>query len=99
MKELASGAAVAIVVFGTGPYVVGMLRGRIRPHAFTWLVWTVTTMIAFAGPLVANGGIGAAAAELRPHGLAPRAPPRHGRRIAWSTVRECPLELRLPARA
>src|SRR5438045_6404787 len=26
MKELASGAAVAIAVFGTGPYVVGMLR-------------------------------------------------------------------------
>src|SRR5437764_13941355 len=62
MKELASGAAVAIAVFGTGPYVVGMLRGRIRPHAFTWLVWTVTTMIAFAGQLVGNGGIGAAAA-------------------------------------
>jgi hypothetical protein len=62
MKELASGVAVAITVFGTGPYLIGMLRGRIKPHAFTWLVWTVTTLIAFVGQLVGGGGIGAAAA-------------------------------------
>lgn len=62
MKELASGAAVAITVFGTGPYLIGMLRGRIRPHAFTWLVWTVTTLIVFVGQIVGGGGIGAAAA-------------------------------------
>jgi hypothetical protein len=62
MKELASGVAVGITVFGTVPYAVGMLRGRIRPHAFTWLIWTATTMIAFAGQLVGHGGIGAAAA-------------------------------------
>src|SRR4051812_7283042 len=62
MKELASGIAVAITVFGTVPYAIGMLRGRIRPHAFTWLVWTITTLIAFVGQLVGGGGIGAAAA-------------------------------------
>jgi len=62
MKELASGLAVAITVFGTVPYAIGMVRGRIRPHAFTWLVWTVTTLIAFVGQLVGGGGIGAAAA-------------------------------------
>ena len=52
MQELASGVAVAITVFGTVPYAIGMLRGQIRPHAFTWLVWTVTTLIAFVGQLV-----------------------------------------------
>jgi hypothetical protein len=62
MQALASGLAVAITVFGTLPYAVGMLRGRIRPHAFTWLIWTVTTLIAFIGQLVGGGGIGAAAA-------------------------------------
>jgi hypothetical protein len=62
MKELASGAAVAITVFGTVPYAIGMTRGQIRPHAFTWLVWTATTLIAFVGQLVGGGGIGAAAA-------------------------------------
>lgn len=62
MQEVASGVAVAITVFGTFPYAIGMLRGQIRPHAFTWLIWTVTTLIAFVGQLVGGGGIGAAAA-------------------------------------
>jgi hypothetical protein len=62
MKELAAGAAVAIAVFGTVPYLIGTLRGQISPHAFTWLIWSVTTLIAFVGQLVGGGGIGAAAA-------------------------------------
>jgi hypothetical protein len=62
MKELASAVAVAITVFGTAPYAYGMVRGRIRPHAFSWLVWGATTGIAFAGQLAGHGGIGAAAA-------------------------------------
>jgi hypothetical protein len=62
MKELAAGAAVAITVVGSGPYLIGTLRGRIRPHAFTWLIWSVTTLIAFLGQLAGGGGIGAAAA-------------------------------------
>jgi hypothetical protein len=62
MKEVASAAAVAITVFGTAPYALAMLRGRVRPHAFTWLVWTVTTFVAFVGQLVGGGGGGAAAA-------------------------------------
>jgi hypothetical protein len=57
MKEIASAAAVAITVFGTGPYAVAMLRGRIKPHAFTWLIWTSTTFIAFVGQLVGGGGV------------------------------------------
>lgn len=61
LKELSSSVAVLIAVFGTGPYIVGMLRGRIKPHAFTWLVWATTTFIAFVGQLVGGGGIGSAA--------------------------------------
>lgn len=62
MKELASAVAVVLAVFGTAPYLVGTLRGRIKPHAITWFVWTVTTSIAFAGQLVGGGGVGAAPA-------------------------------------
>jgi len=62
VKEFASGVAVAITVLGTLPYVLAMVRGRVRPHAFSWLIWAVTTGIAFAGQLASHGGIGAAAA-------------------------------------
>src|SRR5204862_5212374 len=62
MKELAASAAVVITVLGTGPYLVGMLRREVRPHAVTWFVWTVTTLVAFIGQVVGGGGLGAAAA-------------------------------------
>ena len=62
MKDLACGIAVAITVFGTVPYAIGIVHRRIKAHVFTWLVWTVTTLIAFVGQLVGGGGIGAAAA-------------------------------------
>src|SRR3954470_16029215 len=61
MKELASAIAVGITIVGTGPYAVAMLHGRVKPHAFTWLIWTSTTFIAFVGQLVGRGGVGAAA--------------------------------------
>jgi hypothetical protein len=61
MKELASAVAIGITILGTGPYAVAMLRGRIKPHAFTWLIWTSTTFVAFVGQLIGGGGVGAAA--------------------------------------
>src|SRR3954454_19575370 len=64
VKTLAAGAAVALTVFGTGPYLIGTFRGRIRPHAVTWFIWTVTTFIAFLGQVVGGGGLGAAAAGI-----------------------------------
>jgi len=37
------------------PYIIGILRGKIRPHPMTWLAWTMPTS-AMALILMFNGG-------------------------------------------
>lgn len=43
----------------TGIYVVDIVRGKTRPHLYTYVVWSIVTMIAFFGSLVSGGGYGA----------------------------------------
>jgi hypothetical protein len=38
------------------PYGYGIYKRTIRPHLFTWLVWTLVTGIAAAGQFVAGAG-------------------------------------------
>lgn len=39
-------------------YVRGILLGKVKPHAFSWLVWSLITGIAFAAQLLEGGGAG-----------------------------------------
>src|SRR5581483_9736264 len=41
------------------PYIRGVLNGRTKPHAFSWLVYSVMTGIAFFGQIAGGGGAGA----------------------------------------
>ncbi|HBR80176.1 TPA: hypothetical protein DEA21_00790 [Candidatus Uhrbacteria bacterium] len=41
------------------PYLWSTFFGRVRPHAFTWLIWTITTAVATAGAWKGGGGVGA----------------------------------------
>ncbi len=38
------------------PYARAICRRSVRPHLFTWLIWSVVTAIAVAGQLVAGAG-------------------------------------------
>ncbi|WP_396333474.1 hypothetical protein [Burkholderia anthina] len=38
------------------PYALAIYRRTVRPHLFTWLVWSVVTAIAAAGQFVAGAG-------------------------------------------
>ncbi|KVV42359.1 hypothetical protein WT27_11055 [Burkholderia territorii] len=38
------------------PYALAIYRRSVRPHLFTWLVWSVVTVIAAAGQFVAGAG-------------------------------------------
>lgn len=40
-------------------YIRETLVHHIRPHAFTWLIWSITTGIAFGGQVTSGGGLGA----------------------------------------
>ena len=67
LKEILASIAALLAIAGNLPYLWDILRARVRPHAYTWFVWTVVTGIVFFGQVAKGAGIGAlptAASEL-----------------------------------
>ncbi len=58
-KSIVSGIAVIITFIAFYPYLKAILTNKIRPHFFSWIIWGVTTLIAFLGQVAGEGGIGA----------------------------------------
>ncbi|MBI1970139.1 hypothetical protein HYS47_00170 [Candidatus Woesearchaeota archaeon] len=40
------------------PYLLHVFSNKTKPHAFSWLVWSILSGIAFAASLVRHGGAG-----------------------------------------
>jgi hypothetical protein len=59
LKIVSAFIATAIDVSAHAPYFRDMLRGRTRPHAYTWLIWTITQGTAVAALFYGGGGWGA----------------------------------------
>lgn len=58
MSQLFGLAAVIVGVVSYGPYLWGMYRGRVKPHAFTWFLWGLLTAIAYAAQVSDGAGAG-----------------------------------------
>ncbi len=52
---------LAGIVGGIGyiPYIRSMLSGTTKPHAFSWLIWSVIAAITFAAQITGGAGPGA----------------------------------------
>ncbi|MEN8517398.1 hypothetical protein [Burkholderia sp. RS02] len=46
----------AVSLLAAIPYALAIYRRTVRPHLFTWLVWSIVTAIAAAGQFVAGAG-------------------------------------------
>lgn len=55
---LAAGIALVSYI----PYIRDIRRGKTKPHAFSWLIWSLLAYIAGIAQLNAGGGFGASAA-------------------------------------
>ena len=67
MKEGVAIAAAIVAIIGNIPYLRDVIKKRVQPHPYTWLVWTVVSAITFFGQVAKGAGIGAlptAAAEI-----------------------------------
>lgn len=58
-KLLFSIAAIGLTLYAFLPYIRAILRGNIRPHVFSWVIWGSTTFVVFLAQLADRGGIGA----------------------------------------
>lgn len=57
-KSILSIIAILIATGSRIEYIYLIVRGKIKPHAFSWLVWSVLTGIAFAAQVSEKGGAG-----------------------------------------
>jgi len=61
MESFKSFFGYIAICFGTIAYVIyisKILRNKIKPHAFSWLLWTLTTAIVYSAQLMKGGGAG-----------------------------------------
>ncbi len=58
MKELVGVIAVALTFVGYVPYVRDTIRGKTRPHIYSWFLWGFITAIAFGVQVSGHAGPG-----------------------------------------
>lgn len=58
-KKILSATAIAITFYAFFPYIRAIIRGKIKPHVFSWIVWGLTTFVVFLAQLEGQGGVGA----------------------------------------
>lgn len=59
IKQLLAGIAALLALLAYIPYLRDLIRKKIQPHPYTWLLWSIVTGITLAGQLVSGAGIGA----------------------------------------
>lgn len=59
MKEMLAVIAAIIALVGNLPYLLDIVKKRVKPHPYTWLVWSIVSCITFFGGLAKGAGIGA----------------------------------------
>ncbi len=58
-KKIVSGLAIALTFAIFIPYIRSILKGDIKPHVFSWVIWGLGTFVVFAAQLADHGGVGA----------------------------------------
>ncbi len=58
-KSIFGGIALVIGVISYVPYVKGIVSKKIRPHTFSWLIWSGLLITAFTAQNSDSGGAGA----------------------------------------
>ncbi|MAZ30333.1 hypothetical protein CL655_03555 [bacterium] len=59
LKTLLGIVAALVAVVNYLPYLIGVIRQTLHPHAFSWIIWTVMTSIVFFAQLTDGAGTGA----------------------------------------
>ncbi|MEN8219374.1 MAG: hypothetical protein ABFS56_24060 [Pseudomonadota bacterium] len=58
-KQLLSAVAITLTFIAFVPYIRSIIKGVIKAHVFSWVIWGTTTFIVFLAQLEDNGGVGA----------------------------------------
>lgn len=58
-KEILGLISILLTLFAYLPYLVNTLNGRLKPHPFTWLIWSTVHGIGVIAQISDNAGPGA----------------------------------------
>lgn len=59
MKLFFAALATVFVLIGNASYVKDTLQEKVKPHPYTWFVWSIVSCVVFFGQLQRGAGIGA----------------------------------------
>lgn len=59
IKEILVVAASLLALVGNIPYLVDVIKGKVKPHPYTWFVWMIVSCVVFFGQVAKGAGIGA----------------------------------------
>lgn len=59
MKETVAIIASLLAIVGNVPYLIDIVKKRVRPHPYTWFVWSIVSCTVFFGQVAKGAGIGA----------------------------------------
>ncbi len=59
IKEILVVAASLLALVGNIPYLLDVVKGRVKPHPYTWLIWSIVSCVVFFGQVAKGAGIGA----------------------------------------
>ena len=59
MKETFAIVASILAIVGNIPYLRDIIKKKVHPHPYTWLVWSIVSCIIFFGQVSKGAGIGA----------------------------------------
>lgn len=51
--------ASILAIIGNISYLKDIFKGRVKPHPYTWFIWSIVSMTTFFGGLAKGAGIGA----------------------------------------
>lgn len=58
-KVIIAIVASILAIVGNISYLKDVIKGNVKPHPYTWFIWSIVSMTAFFGGLVKGAGIGA----------------------------------------
>lgn len=58
IHDVLGSLAVILGIAGYVFYIRGILRGEVKPHAFSWSIWGILTAVAFAAQYTEHAGPG-----------------------------------------
>jgi len=58
LKVVLGAIAAVLALLSSYVYIRDIFRGNTKPHTYTWLIWSIVTVIVFFGQVVSGGGPG-----------------------------------------